>query len=149
MKKILILSIFAIPFFISCQRSEKLPKEGEIKTMYQGPMHPEGIQDKPGDCPICGMKLVERKMIYKQGKWMPYEEIEHEKMESMETETPPGLAKVSITPEKQQLIGVKTEIVKKKNPVKSIRTVGRVDYDETKLYTVNLKFGGWIVQVNL
>ena len=25
---------------------------------YQCPMHPEIIRDKPGDCPICGMKLV-------------------------------------------------------------------------------------------
>ena len=25
---------------------------------YQCPMHPEIIKDKPGDCPICGMKLV-------------------------------------------------------------------------------------------
>ncbi|MGZ5430905.1 MAG: heavy metal-binding domain-containing protein, partial [Thermoanaerobaculia bacterium] len=25
---------------------------------YQCPMHPEIVRDKPGDCPICGMKLV-------------------------------------------------------------------------------------------
>src|ERR1035437_6414504 len=25
---------------------------------YQCPMHPEIIRDAPGDCPICGMKLV-------------------------------------------------------------------------------------------
>src|SRR5450759_877772 len=25
---------------------------------YQGPMHPQVIRDKPGECPICGMKLV-------------------------------------------------------------------------------------------
>lgn len=28
------------------------------KQMYQCPMHPSIIQDHPGDCPICGMKLV-------------------------------------------------------------------------------------------
>ena len=26
--------------------------------MYHCPMHPTYISDKPGDCPICGMKLV-------------------------------------------------------------------------------------------
>ncbi len=28
------------------------------KVRYQCPMHPSVIQDHPGDCPICGMKLV-------------------------------------------------------------------------------------------
>jgi membrane fusion protein, copper/silver efflux system len=28
------------------------------KVQYQCPMHPTIIQDHPGDCPICGMKLV-------------------------------------------------------------------------------------------
>jgi Cu(I)/Ag(I) efflux system membrane fusion protein len=28
------------------------------RTRYQCPMHPTVVQDHPGDCPICGMKLV-------------------------------------------------------------------------------------------
>jgi membrane fusion protein, copper/silver efflux system len=28
------------------------------KVLYHCPMHPEYISDKPGDCPICGMRLV-------------------------------------------------------------------------------------------
>lgn len=28
---------------------------------YTCPMHPEVLQDKPGDCPKCGMKLVEKR----------------------------------------------------------------------------------------
>jgi len=31
------------------------------KPVYQCPMHPTVTQDHPGDCPICGMKLVEVK----------------------------------------------------------------------------------------
>ncbi|MCB1061606.1 MAG: efflux RND transporter periplasmic adaptor subunit [Verrucomicrobiae bacterium] len=30
----------------------------ELKDKWISPMHPEIISDKPGDCPICGMKLV-------------------------------------------------------------------------------------------
>lgn len=30
------------------------------KTVYTCPMHPEIISDKPGRCPKCGMKLVEK-----------------------------------------------------------------------------------------
>lgn len=51
---------------------------------------------------------------------------------------------VEIPPEKQQLIGVKTTIVELKQVQKSVRTVGRVEYDEKKLATINTKFEGWI-----
>ena len=27
-------------------------------TKYQCPMHPTYVSDRPGDCPICGMRLV-------------------------------------------------------------------------------------------
>jgi Cu2+-exporting ATPase len=36
----------------------KAPELMAAKTRYTCPMHPEIIQDKPGDCPICGMDLV-------------------------------------------------------------------------------------------
>jgi hypothetical protein len=42
---------------------EAAPQEHshEHATTYTCPMHPEIIRDKPGNCPICGMKLVPRK----------------------------------------------------------------------------------------
>jgi len=51
---------------------------------------------------------------------------------------------VQITPERQQLIGVKIGTVEMKPLEKVIRTVGRVDYDERKVVTVSPKIGGWI-----
>lgn len=52
--------------------------------------------------------------------------------------------KVEISTEQQQMIGVKTVEVSVKPLRKLIRTVGRVEYDETKVATVNTKFEGWI-----
>ena len=57
-------------------------------------------------------------------------------------EVSPGA--VQITPERQQLIGVKIGTVEMKPLEKVIRTVGRVDYDERKVVTVSPKIGGWI-----
>lgn len=51
---------------------------------------------------------------------------------------------VMINPMKQQLIGVKKFTVQEKNLVKTIRTVGRVEYDERLLREVNLKVEGWV-----
>jgi len=51
---------------------------------------------------------------------------------------------VQISPERQQLIGVKIGKVEMKSLERVIRTVGRVDYDEKRIVTVSPKIGGWI-----
>ena len=51
---------------------------------------------------------------------------------------------VEIPVEKQQMIGVKTVIVSMRPMQTVIRTVGRIDYDERGLATINTKFEGWI-----
>ena len=51
---------------------------------------------------------------------------------------------IEITPEKQQLIGVKIDTVSVRPLSKVIRTVGRIEYDERSLRTVNTKVEGWI-----
>jgi RND family efflux transporter MFP subunit len=100
------------------------------KERYHCPMHPTYISDKPGDCPICGMRLV------------PIEE-EGQK-ESNKTQ---GEIKIDAT--KQQLIGVKKEKVQIRKLDKIIRTVGKVNYNETKLVIVNTKISGWIEKIFL
>jgi len=51
---------------------------------------------------------------------------------------------VQISPERQQLIGVKIGAVEVKPLEKVIRTVGKVDYDEKRLMIISPKIGGWI-----
>src|SRR4030043_892170 len=70
-------------------------------------------------------------------KRLPMESIQKEgKMQ----EVAPGA--VQISPERQQLIGVKIGKVEMRPLEKIIRTVGRVDFDERKVVTVSPKIGG-------
>jgi RND family efflux transporter MFP subunit len=94
---------------------------GEKKiAYYKDPMHPWFTSDKPGKAPDCGMDMV------------PVYEGESD-------------AKgIKIDPVTVQNIGVKVEDVVKRKLNKTIRAVGKVDYDERRLYSVNTKIMGWV-----
>jgi len=53
-----IIFIGAIFVFAGCGRSAGNKSVSQGKVTYACPMHPTYTSDKPGDCPICGMKLV-------------------------------------------------------------------------------------------
>ena len=101
------------------------PVEG--KTLYHCPMHPSYISDKPGQCPICNMDLVP----------MTQEETATAASEVA------GHATVTISPQKLQLIGVQTGLVRKQPVKMTVRAVGVVKYNEKALSAVSLKFSGW------
>jgi len=148
-------------------------KPGAEKTLYQCPMHPTYTSDKPGDCPICGMKLVpvepqekpakaeepsapKKKVMYrstmnpgevsdKPGKdSMGMEMVPFEVEESGAVSEVGGRIQIKISPQRQQLIGIKTAPVQSQPIHKLIKTVGRVDYAEPNISIVNLKFDGWV-----
>lgn len=62
-------------------------------------------------------------------------------VEEAEGEEPPT---VEIDSERQQLIGVKIADVTMRPLKKVVRTVGRIEYDERRIATVNTKIEGWI-----
>lgn len=55
---------------------------------------------------------------------------------------PPGT--VSISPETIQQIGVKTTNVRRETLRRDIRTIGRIDYDQSLVTDVAPKIGGWV-----
>jgi len=70
-----------------------------------------------------------------------------EKPQLQETQEEPPT--VEIPTDKQQMIGVKTVEVAERDLRKIIRTVGRIEYDERKIATVNAKFEGWIEKLHV
>jgi len=57
-------------------------------------------------------------------------------------ELPPGA--IRIAPERQRLIGVRVGVVEKKPFVHTLRVLGRVAADETKVYRLTASVDGWI-----
>jgi Cu(I)/Ag(I) efflux system membrane fusion protein len=114
----LILLLLALPWLISgCGN-------GKESNVHQG--HSKEIKQ-------------EAKKIDDEMKGLTMESIQKEgKMQEVASGT------VQISPERQQLIGVKFGTVEIKPLEKVIRTVGRVDYDEKRLTTISPKIGGWI-----
>jgi RND family efflux transporter MFP subunit len=112
-------------------------EKGGRKVLYWvDPMHPAYKSDKPGIAPDCGMKL---EPVYADGgaaAAAPAADVS-----TMEVGT------VQITPEKQQLIGVKYEQVQVGGGSRTIRAVGKVAIDETRIGHVHTKLEGWIDKV--
>jgi membrane fusion protein, copper/silver efflux system len=104
------------------------------KEQWQCPMHPTIVQDHPGDCPICGMRLVKV-----EGDAVPIRDAD--------AATPEGLASVTIDATRQQLIGLQIAHVERGSVGGSWRTSARVVFDETRIHHVNVKFSGFMEQV--
>ena len=105
------------------ESEEKQPKTGKKIKYWVSPMDPTYIRDEPGKSPM-GMDLV------------PVYEEEGEEKEPAST--------IRIDPVTMQNMGVRLGRVQRKLLTKDIRTVGNITYDETKIYSVNTKFSGWI-----
>jgi multidrug efflux pump subunit AcrA (membrane-fusion protein) len=103
-------------------------KERKVFYWYD-PMHPAYKSDKPGIAPDCGMQLV------------PKYADEQMNRASMPAGT------VTISPEKQQLIGVRTAKVERQPLSRTVRTTAQLTADETKIAHVHVKVNGYIDKV--
>ncbi len=122
-----------------CGGMKLLPKEGAPAPkptkpaakagQFTCPMHPNIVADKPGDCPICSMRLVPITDT-------PDEHAGHA--------MPAGLTAVRVSGEVRQAIGLKVGRVEARELTREIRTSARIVPDESRLSRVSVKFEGWV-----
>jgi multidrug efflux pump subunit AcrA (membrane-fusion protein) len=91
----------------------------EKNEWYVCPMHPWVVQPEPGTCPICSMDLT-----------------------PLDPERFSG--EIAIDPVVVQNIGIRVKPVIRGDISGTIRSVGTVEVDETRIHDVNLKFDGWV-----
>ena len=168
---ILLAALFAGLAAVRLSRQRGHAGHAEQAGVYYCPMHPAYTSDRPGDCPICSMKLVKReeqtqpkKILYWTDPMLPGYKSDKPGKSPMGMEMipvyeesaggmaatvsgPEGYAAVLISPQKRQLIGIKTSQARKQLLTKKIRTVGLVMVDETRVVHVHPKVEGWIKEI--
>lgn len=133
---LLMAGSFLAGAWISYRSTSQRAVSGERKILhYIDPMHPSYTSDKPGIAPDCGMQLEPVYANEGQGSGGG----------KPETRLPPGT--IQLTPDSQQLIGVKTAAVEKSGASQTIRLQGRVTPDELRTYVINSTIDGWITGV--
>ena len=90
--------------------SSESANQGQVWTCS---MHPHIRQPKPGKCPICGMNLI------------PANDSGSDSMA--------GMRQMTVTPEAAKLMEIQTSPVERRFVETTIRMVGKVEYDETRL----------------
>ncbi|MCY4159444.1 MAG: efflux RND transporter periplasmic adaptor subunit [Bacteroidetes bacterium] len=127
---VFLILVLACSFFLgrastdkATSESQDLPPLDERQILYwQAPMDPSEIYDRPGKSKM-GMDLIP---VYE----------DEDRMDSGNT--------ISVDPATVQNMGVRTGQVQRLDFMRTIRTIGEVQYDEEKLYLVNTKISGWI-----
>ena len=121
-----------------CRRSEgplesPAPEKGGRRiAYYRSPMDPSLRSDKPA----------------KDSMGMDFIPVYEDELQGAAS-TVPGRAVVTLSPERRQLLGVRSEEVKKVRLERTIRTVGRVAPDERRLHHIHVKYEGYVEHLHV
>ncbi len=169
---LLLIAAALVLFVTGCGTKEKPESGAQVQAgegqLYTCGMHPNVIQEEPGNCPICGMKLNpvgggattassaatsggEKKILYYRAPMDPTYISPKPGKSPMGMDLIPVYegeeafgATVRINPVVEQNIGVRTAKTERRNLTRKIRTIGRIDYDESRVSHIHTKFSGWI-----
>ena len=138
------------------------------KRLWTCGMHPQVIQEEPGNCPICEMKLVpvrstvvgseaggpqtkERKIKYWRAPMDPNYISDKPGKSPMGMDLVPVyedeesvVTGIRVDPNFLQNFAVRTALVEKGAIPVEIRTIGILGYNEKNITSVSTKFEGWI-----
>src|ERR1051326_8079103 len=109
----------------SCQSTSQAKVPERRVLYYHDPMHPSYRSDHPGIAPDCHMALTP---VYAD-------------------EAPTGPAAVQVDAAQASAIGLSTEAARTEAGTGEVRTVGRVEAEESRRFQVTAGVDGWIRKV--
>src|SRR5260370_1684805 len=113
-------------------------------------MHKTYHSDKPGNCPICRMKLVKQEGPGTATAAGGAAKVEPTAGAPAASPTPSPASQdnaIFVPPEKQEVMGMRSVPAEMGTLTKDMRIVGKVSYDETRVTHIHSKVPGYIEEV--
>ena len=124
-----LLAVAAVSFSAGLLFNRHDSGGGRKVLYYHDPMHPAYKSDKPGVAPDCGMEL---EPVYSDGS---------------NDDTPSSSTGVRVDPNAARALGIVSEEAKKSAVTHTVRTVGRVVPDETRIFRMVAGSEGWVRRI--
>jgi|SRR6185437_16210912 len=113
---------FSVLLFSSCKEKKKTETVVVQKALYYTcSMHPQVHADKPGNCPICGMKLI-----------------------AVTKTSNSNTMQIHLSPEQIHLGNIQTDTIEKSNIGDKLILTGTLNFNQDKLTSVNARVEGRI-----
>ncbi|HTF30053.1 MAG TPA: efflux RND transporter periplasmic adaptor subunit [Flavitalea sp.] len=127
MNKIIIGILLFMMAFTACkQKPQQATVQTQSKAYYTCSMHPQIHEEHPGNCPICGMKLIKVELTGDINK---------------------ASDRITLTATQLQLANIQTDTVREENTGLEKTLTGTVTTDETKAEELSARIAGRIQQL--
>lgn len=139
-------------------------KDAQGKSYWTCAMHPEVRTDGPGNCPICGMSLIQRsdepaaqrEVLYWYDPMRPDVQFDAPgRSPFMDMDLVPkyadegGATVIEIAPGMVQNLGIRTARVDRGTFWQRVDTVGSVDFDPHRKTVIEARAEGWLAQLSV
>ena len=125
--RLLAFTLLITALFTACKQKPQQVAETQSKAYYTCSMHPQIHEDHPGNCPICGMKLI--------------------KVELVGGNNSVNVNKITLTAAQIQLAGIQTDTVRDENVGLEKTLTGTVTTDENTAAELSARIAGRIQQL--
>jgi len=126
MNKIILLALIFAVLFTACKQKPQQISKAQSKAYYTCSMHPQVHEEKPGNCPICGMKLIKVELTGSGGS---------------------NSDKIILTATQLALAGIQTDTVRDENIGNEKTLTGTVTTNENTAAELSARIAGRVQQL--